>query len=62
MPLIGTMLEHKQWIFHIAIESKMRGIVSLRLFPLLSRMFVVDMIVVVWDYELNGKRLDFIYM
>jgi hypothetical protein len=40
----------------------MRGIVALRLFPLLSRMFVVDMIIVVWDYELHGKRLDFIYM
>jgi hypothetical protein len=31
----------------------------LRLFPLLSSMFVIDMIVDVWAYELNEKRLDF---
>jgi hypothetical protein len=55
MLLIGTMLEHKQWIFHIGVESKMRGIVALRLFPLLSSMFVVDMIVDVWLMNLMEK-------
>jgi hypothetical protein len=40
----------------------MRGIVASRLFSLLSNMFVVDKIIDVWAYELNGKGLDFICM
>jgi hypothetical protein len=55
MLLIGTMLEHKQWVFHIGTESKMRGMVALRLLPLLSSMFVVDMIFDILAYERNGK-------
>jgi hypothetical protein len=52
---IGTMLEHKKWVFHIGEESNRRGMVALRLFPLLSNMFVVNDLLTFGNHDIASS-------